>query len=185
LRTLNRATAISNLAVNGEDTCSFAIGARCSSLAGAYNTAPENPSPGSQWARALGVLHTHPGGVSPISIEIGGNDLLGSLGLAPLTPIRLRVERILRSIRHAAPRADIIMFNVVSPVDTPLAPLSALNRMYRHEAKGVHALFVDVAGRFRGHTAALVNPGDVHPTDAGQQVMGRTIWRAYRAYLRH
>jgi lysophospholipase L1-like esterase len=185
LRTVNRATAISNLAVNGEDTCSFAIGAHCSGVAGGYGTPPENPSPASQWARALSLMRAHPGGVSPISIEIGGNDLLGSLGLAPLAPIQLRLRRILRSVRRAEPRADIIMFNVVSPVDSPLAPLTALNRMYRGQAKAIHAVFVDVAGRFRGHTGTLVNPGDVHPTDAGQQVMGRTIWRAYRAYIGH
>jgi lysophospholipase L1-like esterase len=183
LRTLNHSTTITNLAVNGADTCSFAIGSHCSNLATGYSTPPEKPAPGSQWARALALLHSKPAGVSPISIEIGGNDLLGSLGLAPLAPTRLRLHRILQSIRRAAPRADIIMFDVISPLDSPIPQLVALNQMYRREAKGIKALFVDVAARFSGHSADLVNPGDVHPTDAGQRLMARVIWRAYKAYV--
>jgi lysophospholipase L1-like esterase len=184
LRSLNHSTTIANLAVNGEDTCSFAIGQHCSNMANGYSTPPEKPSPGSQWERALALLRSKPARVSPISIEIGGNDLLGSLGLAPLAPIRLRLHRILQSIRRAAPRADIIMFDVVSPLDSPIPQLVALNHMYRREAKTIHALFVDVAGGFSGHTATLVNPGDVHPTDAGQRLMAQLMWRAYKAYVR-
>jgi lysophospholipase L1-like esterase len=180
LRTVRPGIAITNLASNGEDTCSFAVIAHCGGLPRGFNTPAQSPVAGSQWARALAVLRAHPNGVSPITIEIGGNDLLGSLGTAPISATRVRLDRIMRSLRSAAPKADIIMFGVFSPIGQPLGITTQLNTVFKAEARAVHALFVGLDVHFRGRAAQLVNPNDVHPTDAGQRLIAKLIWRSYR-----
>jgi lysophospholipase L1-like esterase len=183
LRKIHPGITIDNLALNGEDTCSFAGGVHCDAEPGGYSTPPQAPSAASQWAQALAFLHAHPNRVSPITIELGGNDVLLSLGSANLAATRKRLNRIFNSLRAAAPRSDIIVFDVFNPLGIALAPLTTLNSILRHEASAHHAVFVDLGPVFAGHTAQYVNPNDVHPTDLGQRVMATAIWKAYRSYI--
>jgi lysophospholipase L1-like esterase len=182
LTSVHPGIAIDNLAVNGEDTCSFAVNVHCNILPTGYRTPPGKAVAGSQWSRALAVLHNHPDTVSPITIELGGNDVLLSLGAANLSATRKRLDRIFHSLRQAAPRADIIVFDVYNPVGIGFAPLTKLDAILRTEATTNGALFVDLVPVFAGHTAKYVNSNDVHPTNLGQRVMASTIWKAYKAY---
>jgi lysophospholipase L1-like esterase len=184
LRSVRPGIAIDNLALNGEDTCSFASGVHCGAEPAGYATAPQDPAAGSQWAQALAFLHAHPNRVSPITIELGGNDVLLSLGGANLRATRKRLDRIFASLRAAAPRADIIVFDVFNPLGIPLGPLTKLNSILRHEASAHRAVFVDLGPVFAGHTAQYVNTNDVHPTNLGQRVMAAAIWQAYHSYMK-
>ena len=124
------------------------------------------PSAGSQWAQALAYLHAHPKRVSPITIELGGNDVLLSLGSANLSATRKRLNRIFNSLRAAAPRSDIIVFDLYNPLGIPLAPLTTLNSILRHEASAHRAIFCRPRPDLcRTHGTGTSIRNDVHPTD--------------------
>jgi lysophospholipase L1-like esterase len=95
----------------------------------------------SQETEALGFLARHPGQVSPITLDLGGNDVVGALSslaacsasASPPTCIRDGVdgliegnlETILRDLRSAAPRSEIIVLTYYNPFAAqPVAALS-------------------------------------------------------------
>jgi lysophospholipase L1-like esterase len=109
-----------NLGCPGESTITF-INGGCSYTNMGFSL--HNSYSGSQLSAALAFLQEHPGQVSPITINLGVNDLsplqiiCGSdvscyEAHAPafLAAIRANLDQILGAIRSAAPDAEIITF---------------------------------------------------------------------------
>lgn len=181
---------IVNLAVDGEDSCSFIHVLTCPYGSSARASGPPYDvgfTP--QLKETLAFLHRHPGQVSPITFELGGNDNIVD-GLGHVVPDRFQTmeqnrDRILRQIRKAAPRADILLLDYPTPQPRDYAP------------KGVEAAFGNMiaaeAARYRGFPVDLGHPTEFwddsfvdssdHPSDTGQRQLAETVWDAYNAYL--
>ena len=159
---------------------------------------------GSQLSAALAFLHAHPGQVSPITINIGTNDLVGlrrlcsddvscyfANGPAVVEQIATNVHYILSQIRGAAPDAEIITFtnyDVSFLADPRLSQLTqAFNSVVISTAAASSVRVADVFGAFNNGpqpsticalTFACTSLEDSHPTDLGYEVIARQIWAA-------
>ena len=136
----------------------------------------------SQLDAAVQFLKAHPGQVSPITIDVGGDDFLpllgeavsnlsGALAQAPavLQSYQVNVDTALAALRAAAPSAEIIVANQYNPIGgapsavlpTGFGPavqqtLAALNGIMQQEAKKYNAVLADVAAAFDA------NPGGAY-----------------------
>jgi lysophospholipase L1-like esterase len=159
---------------------------------------------GSQLSAALAFLRAHPGKVSPITINIGVNDLIAlrtlcgddvacyfANGPAVLDQIAINVHYILSQLRAAAPDAEIITFtnyDVASLFDARLLQLTqAFNAVVIATAAPSSVRVADVFGAFNGGpqpatlcalTFVCTPLQDSHPTDLGYAVIARQIWAA-------
>jgi lysophospholipase L1-like esterase len=83
----------------------------------------------SQEAAALAFLRAHPGQVSPITIDLGGNDALGLVSQCHVIPsciaqglpgvlqaVATNLSRTLADLRAAAPRSEIIVMQYYNPL---------------------------------------------------------------------
>jgi lysophospholipase L1-like esterase len=163
-----------------------------------------DPYDGSQLSAALAVLHAHRGQVSPITINIGVNDLIGlrtlcgddvscyfANGPAVLDGIAANLQYILSQLRAAAPDAEIITFtnyDVAFLFDARLLQLTqAFNSVVISTAAPSSVRVADVFGAFNGGpqpatlcalTFVCTPLQDSHPSDLGYEVIARQIWAA-------
>jgi lysophospholipase L1-like esterase len=150
-----------NLGCPGETTDSLLGLARCP-----YHPpfALHSNYTGSQLHAALAVLRAHPGQVSPVTIDIGANDLLAlvrscttangiDLGCvlsgipATFAHIRANLSTILAKLRHAAPYTEIIVLGYYNPliVSIPGSDVvsAQLNSLVAQTAARYRARFAD------------------------------------------
>ena len=163
-----------------------------------------DPYDGSQLSAALTFLRAHRGQVSPITINLGTNDLnaltasCGSdlscyfeNGPAVLNNIATNLDYILSQLRAAAPDAEIITFtnyDVAFLFDPRLAQLTeAFNSVVVSTAAASSVRVADVFGAFNSGpqpttlcalTFVCTPLQDSHPTDLGYEVIARQIWTA-------
>ena len=159
-------------------------------------------APGGQLQRAEEVIAevTASGGrVGPLTLSIGGNDMMEAALLGDdealrqfeenLAVIVARLEAALRAGGSALAEVGCIqtVYNPFEPhaiaggsdgADADrMAPRRATrgnyNRVIRVAAAGAGLRLVEVAGRFRGRAAELtwVRSGDIHPTDQGHALI--------------
>jgi lysophospholipase L1-like esterase len=167
-----------------------------------------HPYSGSQLADALSYLSSHPGTVTPITIDIGANDVLGLIeGVCKLEAkciqeqapalfahVGTNLALILGQLRAAAPTAQIIVLGLYNPFGESIsggdALTSKLNEVMAADAAGVGARFADPLPVFNPR-GALEQPTlctftnictplkDIHPTDLGYAVLGGLIFGQY------
>jgi lysophospholipase L1-like esterase len=192
-----------NYACGGETTASFLTGG-CPWLPLPLH----NSLSGSQLATAVAFLAAHPGMVSPITIDIGANDVLGlvfgvcggfqntscvSAGLpAVLNQVSVNLTQLLRALRGAAPDSEIIVlqyYNAFAVLDPSTSSvISALNGAIATAALGQRARLADA---FTPFNLAQPQPAtlctltlfctplqDVHASDAGYLVIAQQFWAA-------
>jgi lysophospholipase L1-like esterase len=163
-----------------------------------------DPYDGSQLSAALAFLHAHRGQVSPITINLGVNDLNGlttlcgddvscyfANGPALLQTIATNLHYILSQLRAAAPDAEIITFtnyDVAFLLDARFLQLTqAFNSAIISTAASSSVRVADVFGAFNegpqpaticALTFVCTPLQDGHPTDLGYEVIARQIWGA-------
>ncbi|HZS94743.1 MAG TPA: SGNH/GDSL hydrolase family protein [Chloroflexota bacterium] len=171
LQRLNPNLQLKNLAESGADSCVFAQGKGPGSPCAdplISGTAP------SQVAEAVQFINQHPGQVTPISIDIGGNDLasvllqglsdpLGAIAKVPktLTTIQTNLDSALQQLRAVDPNGEILVINQYNPIGgigSPPLPSYALpavsstmdnlSKIDRQEAAKYGAVYVDVRTAF-------------------------------------
>lgn len=195
-----------NLACPGETTVTFVDGGcffhQVLPLHADY------PSAESQLQAALAFLGAHRGQVSPITVSLGANDLLQLLGAceaesptdpaavaacanaglpAVLATVQANLGAALTALRAAAPESEIIVLQPYNPYVALLpgspAIAGALDAVLAQVAAGARARPAD---GFSAVTAATVctltlicTPAqDVHPSDAGYQMLAAALWAA-------
>ena len=163
-----------------------------------------DPYDGSQLSAALAFLNAHRGKVSPITVNIGVNDLIAlrtlcgndvscylANGPAVLDGIAVRLHFILNQLRAAAPDAEIITFtnyDVAFLFDARLLQLmQAFNSVVIATAAQSSVRVADVFGAFNNAPQPatlcaltfICSPlQDSHPSDLGYDVIAREIWAA-------
>jgi lysophospholipase L1-like esterase len=190
-----------NYGCSGETSLTFIQGG-CIYTAAGFPL--HDPYDGSQLSAALQFLHAHRGQVSPITINLGTNDLnaLTTLcgsdvscyfanGPAVLNNIANNLDHILTQLRAAAPDAEIITFThySVAPLFDPrlLQLTDAFNSVVTSTAAAASARVADVFGAFNSGpqpttlcalTFVCTPLQDSHPTDLGYEVIAQQIWTA-------
>jgi lysophospholipase L1-like esterase len=201
LREIRPGITTLNYGCSGETTETFIDGG-CLYTASGFPL--HDPYEGAQLSAALGFLRAHPGQVSPITINLGSNDLNGlrtlcgadvscyfANGPAVLDRIATNLHFILSQLRVAAPDAEIITFtnyDVAFLADPRLAQLNqAFNSAIVFTAAASSVRVADVYGAFNGGpqpstlcalTFVCTPLQDSHPTDAGYDVIAQQIWAA-------
>ncbi|HZU13526.1 MAG TPA: SGNH/GDSL hydrolase family protein [Chloroflexota bacterium] len=201
-------TRLVNLALNGEDTCSFIAITSCNANlrgVGGGSAPPYDPTKEPQLQAALAFLKAHPGSVDPITLEIGANDFLElALSSSPTLSdvvtaerrFQANYDRIVAQVHAAAPHAHLILFDAYNPVsglgsgfidqgrstllDTAVTAMAAI---VSSEASRRHATFADLSVPFHGQAAEYVGDDHIHPNALGQRAVAAVMWSAYRAAL--
>jgi lysophospholipase L1-like esterase len=167
-----------------------------------------HPYSGSQLADALSYLGSHPGTVTPITLDIGANDALGLIEFtckleakcvqeqapALFAHVGANLAYILSQLRAAAPSARIIVLGLYNPFGESItggdALTAKLNEVMAADAAGVGARFADPLPLFNP-SGALEQPTlctltnictslkDIHPTDLGYAVLGGLVFGQY------
>jgi lysophospholipase L1-like esterase len=164
----------------------------------------------SQLTDALHYLKTHPGRVSPITLDIGANDALeviyadcasapaciASHASALLGHVASNLHLILRRLRAQAPRARVIVLGLYDPFAASIAGvagiLTQLNAVEQTQATAVGARFADPVPVF-DPPGALEAPtlcrlvgvceyGDIHPTYAGYEALAELLLQTYLSF---
>jgi lysophospholipase L1-like esterase len=162
----------------------------------------------SQLSDALAYLGAHPGTVSPITLDIGANDVLGLIegtckleaacieqgAPAEFEHIGANLGLILGELRAAAPHAQIIVLGLYNPFGEKIAGGDALTAALNEVEAGVAA---DFGARFADPLALFNPPGaleapticlltnmctplvDIHPTTLGYAVLAGLILKQY------
>lgn len=134
-----------------------------------------------------------------VTISSGANDFFrfiktgGSLAspaaMELLTTVGANVGSAIDNVKSASPEADIYVFGYYAPLvflqdETTKAQFLYAFQIFNNnlkkiaEAKGIH--FVEVASAFDvNSTAYLPNPTDVHPNEAGYQVIANQFFSYY------
>ena len=204
LRTLAPKLRVVNYGCPGETTVTFVAGG-CEWLAG--GRALHDAFRGAQLYAALVFLLVHPSEVSPITLNLGGNDAQavsdackGSLTCAharaprAITQLASRLGSILHRLRVAAPKAEIIVIGVWN---NDLTHPRESDPLYRtldltigRVAAGARAYFADPFPLFdpQGSPARrkaricaftfICSRGDGHPTDAGYRALAAAVYTA-------
>lgn len=199
LREIKEAIRTVNLGCPGETTVSFSVRCAYQESGLRLHTSYRGSS---QLSTALVFLAAHPGKVSPITIDLGANDLndlvgtcgvnLGclSLGFPPvLNQVAINLNGILAALRAAAPRSEIIVVNSYNPyaaLDSATNQLAVpFNAAIAAAAAAHGARLADV---FTPFNLAAVEPGtlctltlfctahDVHASGQGYAVMAQQVW---------
>lgn len=169
---------------------------------------PYSGGPGSsQLSDALAYLGAHPGGVSPITLDIGANDALGLIEGCKLEPACIaagapgvfahiggNLALILSQLRAAAPHAQIVVLGLYNPFGETVAGGNALTAKLNEVMAGVAA---SVGARFADPLPVFNPPGaleapticlltnmctpltDIHPTDLGYAVLAGLVLHQY------
>ena len=201
LREIRPEIATLNYSCTGETTVTFIQGG-CTYTAAGFPL--HDPYDGSQLSAALAFLGAHRGQVSPITINIGINDLIRlrtlcgddvscyfANGPAVFDEIATNLHYILSELRTAAPDAEIITFtnyDVAFLFDPRLLQLTqAFNAVVMSTAAESSVRVADVFGAFNGGpqpatlcalTFICTPLQDSHPSDLGYEVIAREIWAA-------
>lgn len=174
LRQLNPNLRLDNLGISGADSCVLVNGS------GAASTCADpmvHRGEKSQLQQALALIKAHPGQVNPISLDIGGDNLVELLPEAEhnlpaaaqqipglLTAYRSDLDATLSQLHAADPNAEILVagqYNPLSGIPSMLLPkglgslaqnaIDALNGIMKQEAPKYGAAYVDVDAAFRRH----------------------------------
>jgi lysophospholipase L1-like esterase len=206
LRTLAPRLRVVNYACPGESTRTFVAGG-CPWLAGGRGL--HDPFHGAQLDAALAFLRAHPDEVSPITLNLGGNDVDAfaeackqsfACARARLprfqTQFTSRLGSILRRLRAAAPKAEVIVIGVWN---NDLATFRQSDPLYRRfdlaiarVAVAARAYFADPfplfdpqgsLARRKARICAFTficswSPPDGHPTDAGYRAIAAAVFAA-------
>jgi lysophospholipase L1-like esterase len=144
---------------------------------------------GSQIDAALAVLRAHPGQVSPITIDIGANDLLRGRSFANT---QANLSTILARLRGAAPYAEIIVLGIYNPLIVTIPgsdPVAALfNSLLAKTAAEHRARFADPLPVFNlavneipticSLTLMCTPQQDIHASDLGYQKLADVMLAA-------
>ncbi len=144
---------------------------------------------GSQIDAAVAVLRAHPGQVSPVTIDIGANDLLGGKSFAH---IQANLSTILAKLRDAAPYTEIIVLGVYNPliVSIPGSDVVAaqFNAALAQTAAQYRARFADPLPDFNPAvneipticklTLICAPLKDIHASDLGYQQLADEVFAA-------
>jgi len=189
-----------NLGCPGETTASYSVAGGC-------------PTPSillhvhyvmSQRDAALAFLHAHRGQVSPITLDLGANDLTPcrsssdpSCFPSALAHVATNLRTALGELRAAAPNAEIIVMQYYNPLYV-VAPstdvlVGQLNRVIAEAAAPFGARLANAFPVINqnpafpseglavcGLTGMCVPApgGDIHPNDAGYLLIGQQFWVA-------
>ena len=189
-----------NFGCVGETTDTF-INGGCLYTAQGFEL--HNSYSGSQLGAAIEFLRVHPGRVSPITFNLGSNDLNALVTLCGsdfscyqlhgpvfLNQIAANLDRILDALRTGAPYSEIITFTnySVAFLSDPrfLQLTNAFNAVVRATAATHGVRVADVFATFNGPPQPgticaltfICASGDSHPTDAGYQVIADELWDA-------
>jgi len=206
LRKLEPSIRVVNYSCPGESARTFIAGG-CPWRLGGHRL--HDPYPGTQLRAALTFLHAHPGHVSPITLTLWGNDVNdvsqacgGKLACIrrnlprALAVFSSRLGSILRQVRAAAPKAEVIVTGLYDADVPELArtdPLfGILDAQLAKLAAGAGAHFADTfpvfnpqgnlareRARVCAYTFACRTHGeDGHPTDAGYRAIAAVVWAA-------
>jgi len=188
-----------NLGCVGETTDTFIHGG-CLYTAQGFQL--HNTYSGSQFDAAIAFLRAHRGKVSPITFNLGTNDLNALTALCGsdllcyqvqgpmfLDRISANLDGILAALRAAAPDSEIITFtgySVAVLIDPRFLQITeAFNALVLNTAEAHRVRVADVFGAFNGPpqpaticslTSACAS-GDGHPTDAGSAVIAEQLWQ--------
>ena len=129
--------------------------------------------------------------VSPVTLTLGGNDLLNMQGKsnaereAILATFNTDYNRILDELKTRLNGADLIVTTYYNPngpgADTSeITWLQRLNEVIRKDGVAHGAKVADFYGPIVGQEKSLTwtGVGDVHPTQAGHAVLAQALWRA-------
>jgi lysophospholipase L1-like esterase len=144
---------------------------------------------GSQIAAALAVLRAHPGQVSPVTIDIGANDVLGGASFAH---VQANLSTILAKLRGAAPYTEIIVLGYYNPliVTIPGSDVVAaqFNSVLAQTAAKYRARFADPLPVFNpavneipticSLTLMCTPLHDIHASDLGYQKLADLLFAA-------
>src|SRR5215207_319763 len=158
---------------------------------------------GSQLDAAITFLRSHPGQVSPITFNLGGNDLKTLSDLCGydfscyerqspivLDQITENLDEILTALRAAAPNSEMITFtnyNVAFRIEPRFLELTdAFNAVVKTTAAAHGVRVTDVFATFNGppqpeticRLTFVCTSGDSHPSDTGYQVIAEQLWQA-------
>jgi lysophospholipase L1-like esterase len=199
LRGIRLAIQTVNFGCPGETSLTFMNGG-CNYTSRGFSL--HNGYSGPQLSAALAFLQEHPGQVSPITINIGGNDFnrLQSIcgsdlscyevhGPAILAATRANLDQILGAIRNTAPNAEIITFttyDLTVLVDPRFGRFTAaFNDVVTDTARSHSVRVADVFSAFNegpqpaticSLTFACTPLRDTHPNDAGYATIASQIW---------
>jgi lysophospholipase L1-like esterase len=185
-----------NYGCPGETTDTFLNGG-CWWLQDSHNTL-HNTFTGSQMAAALAFLNAHPGQVSPITVAMGFNDFFFGCGFTPdcvrstLPQTIVNLNKIFGALRQAAPYSEILVVQYDNPFAysdlSTNAAVEALNGVINTEAGLYRDRVVDAFTPFNlappqpqtlcALTLFCTPLQDVHPSDAGYQVIAQLLWAA-------
>jgi lysophospholipase L1-like esterase len=153
---------------------------------------------GSQLDAAIAFLRSHRGQVSPITFNLGINDLnaLSDLcgddvscyereGPLVLDQIAGNLDEILGAVRAAAPNSEIMTFTNYNVDPRFLELIDAFNAVVKTTAAAHGVRVADVFAAFNGppqpeticRLTFVCTSGDVHPSDAGYQVIADQLWQ--------
>ena len=194
LKGINPAIQTINFACPDESTVTFRSG-QCRYTAFGFSL--HNGYSGSQLDAALGFLHAHPGEVSPITIDLGVNDVNictdTTCALAQIQVVAVNMGIILSALRDAAPGAEIIVMQYYNPFGDPTTNfvVQALNAALESDATAIRGRLADA---FTPFNVAPVAPlcdltlictalHDTHASDAGYVVIAEQF-RAASGYSR-
>lgn len=178
LKGLNPSIQLMNLSVPGADSCVMLYG-----YPGPANQCTTKPTPGnvpSQVDAAVAFLKAHPGQVNPITIDIGGDDILPLLpqgvtdptGTAAKLPgifqnFQANLDKSLSAIKAADPKVTVILVTQYNPMAGlpaaqlpqgfgPLAQnaIDSLNKIIAAEAQKYGYPVADVAAAFAAQPGA-------------------------------
>jgi len=144
--------------------------------------------------------------VEIISVDIGGNDLLGLItGGSPclsdpaaaacqerftqmFDTLSDNLKETVRRLRQVAPRADIVIVTLYSPLSGSGGPLELPAALAVQQVNGVmrqvaaipelEAKLADVYDLFAPHSAQLVAADSLHPNDSGHAVIAEALLAA-------
>jgi lysophospholipase L1-like esterase len=163
------------------------------------------PAGATQLQAAVAFLRGHRHEVNPITLDIGGNDLLNLVSGCSYYPaciidrfpavaatMAANLDEILTAIHDAAPNAEVIAMNVPDPYEF-LAPASLqlfaafnqpLNAVVKAHNIRLLDAYTEVAALYPNQyatfcsLAAICTNGDVHPTDRGYAVLASSFFAA-------
>jgi lysophospholipase L1-like esterase len=205
LRTLAPQLRVVNYGCPGESTRTFVAGG-CPWLAGG-RALHDGFHGAAQLGAALAFLRAHPNEVSPITLNLGGNDAQafadgckGSFACAragapkAMKQITSRLSSILQRLRGAAPKANIIVVGIWNNDVTTTRQSDPLYRAFDQAigrtAARASAHFADPfpvfnpQGSLRRERARICaytftcTRDDGHPTDAGYRAIASTVFAA-------
>jgi lysophospholipase L1-like esterase len=185
---------LQNLAIGGECSDTFISGGKATDCPSKQLDSP------SQLQEAVSFLENHPRLVSPITVEIGGNDLASNqslfLGSTPdqqkaiLSSLFPRLAHnwgvIFGTLRKACPKCEIVAVNQYNPIPagvlkTDLAPVfTTYSTLLKQAIRPFKVRFADVYTPFVGHELLYtwISRRDNHATTIGYTVMAETVAKA-------